>query len=83
MEPVADEVVHYARRCYPFDVEPDYGTMSPYIPLSLYQAAVVRDRQYRMSRHAGAATDIDALKHILGLFAKRWANAGIPNQNCG
>jgi hypothetical protein len=77
MEAVADQVVRYAQRCYPLEVDPDYKTMSPYIPLSLYQAAVACDRQYRISRRASTAVDAETLKLILALFAKRWGNAGI------
>ena len=76
MEAVADRVVRYAERCYSPEVDPDCKTMSPYIPLSLYQAAVVRDRQYRISRRASTAAYVETLKRILTLFAKRWSNAG-------
>lgn len=74
IQQVADQVVYYSRRCYD-DVVPDYATMSPYIPLSLYQAAVVRRRQAKSTGSSIATKDYEAMERILGLFALRWANA--------
>lgn len=74
LQQVADQVVYYSKRCYD-DVVPDYATMSPYIPLSLCQAAVVRRREAKSTGSSIAMKDYKAMERILGLFALRWTNS--------
>lgn len=45
---------------------------SPYLPYSLYQAAVVYHRLWTQSGHLIYRQRLDMLKAIIGNFTKRW-----------
>jgi hypothetical protein len=47
-------------------------TFSPYLPYSLYQAAVVDHRLWTQSGHLIYKQRLDTLKAIIGNFTKRW-----------
>ncbi|KAK5118542.1 hypothetical protein LTR85_008007 [Meristemomyces frigidus] len=76
MKPLSTRITGFSRRLFGNGEGIDYGTLSPYIPLSLYQAAVVQSRLYRQTGEYGHGEALLSLKQILGYFNKRWLVAG-------
>lgn len=74
MHPIAAQIDHYSRRCY--DEQAELEHLSPYTPLSLYQAAVVHSRLYRLDGHSANREALLSLEGKLRFFARRWASAG-------
>ena len=54
----------------------DLDKMSPYVPYSLYQAAVVQYRHLKQTGRPDHQVNLDSLKMILSNFRKRWLVAG-------
>jgi hypothetical protein len=81
MQPIATIIANYAARCYASDANYNCETASPFVPLSLYQAAAVHlhiIQQRQCSVHAKHEYEeaLGPLKTALMNFAKRWAIAG-------
>jgi hypothetical protein len=79
MKPAALSIADFSRRLFAGalnDEDADISTLSPYVPYSLYQAAVIHHRLWNWSADDTHAQALDALKDILRLFKKRWAVAG-------
>ncbi|KAK3620812.1 hypothetical protein LTR56_020586 [Elasticomyces elasticus] len=76
MEPLSTQIVVFSSRLFGDGEGIDYGTLSPYIPLSLYQAAVVQSRLYRRTGERCYGEALLTLKRLLGYFNKRWLVAG-------
>ncbi len=69
-------VTEFSRHLFGDPDAVDYGTMSPYVPYSLYQSAIV---QYRLWKQTGDIKYQDGLgsqKDILGYFERRWLIGG-------
>jgi hypothetical protein len=77
MEPVAVTIYNYAGRCYTSEGDFDYETLSPYIMLSIYQAAVVYLHLQRLSDEPKYASGLERLQTVLKNFARRWAAASM------
>jgi hypothetical protein len=56
-----------------------YNMMSPFVPQSLYQAAIVQFRLWKQTNETRYKTALDSLKQILGHFNKRWLVAGMSD----
>lgn len=54
-----------------------YNMMSPFVPQSLYQAAIVQFRLWKQTNEMRYKNALDSLKNILGHFNKRWLVAGM------
>lgn len=54
----------------------DCDKMSPFVPYSLYQSAVVQYRHLKQTGRANHQVNLDSLKMILTNFKKRWLIAG-------
>jgi hypothetical protein len=52
------------------------ATLSPYLPYSLCQAAVIQYRLWKHTNDPSYKRHIDTLKDIMGEFTKRWVVAG-------
>jgi hypothetical protein len=77
MEPLSAQITSFSHRLFGGpEVEHDYSTFSPYVPLSLYQSAVVQSRLWRATGDVRHQDAVASLKEILGHFNKRWSIAG-------
>lgn len=56
----------------PTGARADESFFSPFIPYSIYQAAVVQDRIWRRTGQSTNKDALDVLRGILGTFRKRW-----------
>jgi hypothetical protein len=54
----------------------EFETLSPFVPYSLYQAAVVQLSLWKRTEMDSHKNAFDSLKIILGHFKKRWLVAG-------
>ncbi|KAK1071613.1 hypothetical protein LTR74_003243 [Friedmanniomyces endolithicus] len=54
MEPLLIRITQFSLRLFGTGQDLNYGTFSPYVPLSLYQAAVVQLRLWKRSERSGA-----------------------------
>jgi len=72
MEPLSHRITQFATRLFGTGQDLNYGTFSPYVPLSLYQAAVVQNRLWMRSGDAAYRENLLALKHILQFYSRRW-----------
>ena len=59
----------------------DIRHMSPLIPYSLYQAAIIQYRSWVRNHEIFCKQRLDSLVKILGYFKKRWLVAGKPPPN--
>ena len=76
MEPLSTQITEFSRQLFGPEKPVNYDLMSPYIPLSIYQSAVVQLRLLRKSGVAWHERAVSSLRDILMQFNKRWANAG-------
>lgn len=51
-------------------------TMSPFIPYSLYQAAIIQFRLWKQTQDHKYKELFNSLQGILDFFSRRWENAG-------
>lgn len=77
MEPLSAQIAEFSSRLFGTGEDLEYGTFSPYVPLSLYQAAVVQHRLWKRTGDASHEGTLHSLKKILGFFHRRWAVAGM------
>jgi hypothetical protein len=54
----------------------DIDKMSPFVPYSLYQSAVVQYRLFQQTAQMEYQRNFESLKSILGSFKRRWLVAG-------
>lgn len=76
LEPLSTQIVQFSRRLFGPEQTVDYNTTSPYVPLSLYQSAVVQLSLWERSNQMVYKEGLASLKEILGFFKQRWASAG-------
>lgn len=76
MEPLSTQITDFSRQLFGPEKPVNYDLMSPYIPLSIYQSAVVQLRLLRKTGVAWHERAVTSLRDILMQFNKRWANAG-------
>ncbi|KAK3067025.1 hypothetical protein LTR53_016340 [Teratosphaeriaceae sp. CCFEE 6253] len=76
MHPLSTQINVFSNQLFGNGEAICYGTLSPYIPLSLYQAAVVQSRLYRRSGEQCYGEALLSLKKLLGYFNRRWLVAG-------
>jgi hypothetical protein len=60
-----------------------YNMMSPFVPQSLYQAAIVQFRLWKQTNETRYKNALDSLKQILGHFNQRWLVAGLCDSFVG
>jgi hypothetical protein len=82
MEPLSKQIAEFSKRLFGDGNSIDYGTLSPYVPYSLYQSAVVQHRLWNQTGHEDHKTALASLKEILGHFRKRWLIAGNDKCSC-
>jgi hypothetical protein len=79
MEPLSTQIAEFSHRLFGESGEDrDYSTLSPYVPLSLYQSAVVQLRLWKQTGDPTYHQRLSSLKAILGHFDRRWAVSGNP-----
>jgi hypothetical protein len=76
MEPLSTQLVQFSSALFSTGEDVDYGTFSPYVPLSLYQAAVVQLRLWNQTGEECYWQGLSSLKRTLGYFGRRWTIAG-------
>ena len=77
MEPLSTQIADFSNRLFGESGEDaDYSTFSPYVPLSLYQSAVVQLRLWKQTGNPAYHKGLNSLKAILGYFNRRWAVSG-------
>ncbi len=76
MEPLSIRITQFSLRLFGTGQDLNYGTFSPYVPLSLYQAAVVQLRLWKRSGEIVHEDNLRSLKHILEYYCRRWLIAG-------
>jgi hypothetical protein len=76
MEPLSTQLVQFSSALFSTGEDVDYGTFSPYVPLSLYQAAVVQLRLWKQTGEECYWQGLSSLKRTLGYFGRRWTIAG-------
>ncbi|KAH7304841.1 hypothetical protein BKA65DRAFT_602133 [Rhexocercosporidium sp. MPI-PUGE-AT-0058] len=70
------QITEFSRHLFGDVAAVDFGVVSPLIPHSLYQAAIV---QYRLGKQIGEMryrNGFESLKEILGYFNRRWLIGG-------
>ncbi|KAL5314236.1 hypothetical protein ACEPPN_018661 [Leptodophora sp. 'Broadleaf-Isolate-01'] len=70
------QITEFSRHLFGDVAAVDFDVVSPLIPLSLYQAAIV---QYRVGKQTGEIrhrNGFESLKEILGYFDRRWLIGG-------
>ncbi|KAK0860466.1 hypothetical protein LTR91_006504 [Friedmanniomyces endolithicus] len=77
MEPLSIRITQFSLRLFGTGQDLNYGTFSPYVPLSLYQAAVVQLRLWKRSGEIVHEDNLRSLKHILEYYCRRWLIAGV------
>lgn len=75
MEPLSTQIVQLSSALFRTGEDISYGTFSPYVPLSLYQAAVVQLRVWKRTGEERYCHGLSSLKQTLGHFNKRWTVA--------
>ena len=77
MEPLSTQIACFSQRLFGgSDEDRDYSTFSPYVPLSLYQSAVVQLRLWKQTGDPAYEERLVSLKGILGHFNRRWVIGG-------
>ena len=76
MEPLSAQIADFSSQLFGAGTQTNYDVMSPYIPLSIYQSAVVQLRLLQRGYKTVNADALNSLRQILGHFSKRWGNAG-------
>lgn len=77
MGPFSTQITSFSQRLFGGpEADRDYSTFSPYVPLSVYQSAVVQLRLWRATGDASYQVGLASLKEILSYFKKRWSIAG-------
>jgi hypothetical protein len=76
MEPLSTQIVQLSSALFGTGEDTNYGTFSPYVPLSLYQAAVVQLRLWKKTGEEHYLQGLSSLKGTLGYFGRRWTIAG-------
>ena len=71
MEPLSHRITQCSTRLFGTGQDLNYGTFSPYVPLSLYQAAVVQLRLWKRGGVAVYQENLHALKHIMEFYSRR------------
>jgi hypothetical protein len=82
MEPLSKRIAEFSKQLFGDGNGIDYGTLSPYVPYSLYQSAVVQHRLWNQTGHEDHKSALASLKEILGHFRKRWLIAGNDKCSC-
>jgi hypothetical protein len=77
LEPISTRISEFSNRLF-IQVElVELETLSPFVPYSLYQAAVVQLGLWKQTDSESYINAFESLKTILGHFKKRWLVAGI------
>jgi hypothetical protein len=77
VEPLSHKVLYYAAKLLGDPEKLNYREISPFIPQSLYQAAVVQHRLWKYKGTVHYKEGLNALRRILGYLKKRWLVAGM------
>jgi hypothetical protein len=79
LESAAVSLVDFSKHVFADPSRKDASFMSPFIPLSLYQAAVIQHRAWRRTKVPFCKERVSHLMKTLQIFSKRWLNAGERN----
>jgi hypothetical protein len=77
LEPICTRISEFSSRLFLHVEHVEFETLSPFVPYSLYQAAVVQLSLWRRTDIESYRNAFESLKTILGHFKKRWLVAGI------
>lgn len=76
MEEVSLYTVRFAEASFGDSESILYETLSPRLPYSLYQAAIIQHHFWRQKGDLPSKARFDSIVSILGVFRKRWMIAG-------
>jgi hypothetical protein len=76
LESTAVSLVDFSKHVFADPTRKDASFMSPFIPLSLYQSAVIQHRAWRRTKVPFCKERVATLVNTLQLFSKRWFAAG-------
>lgn len=89
MKPLSDDIVKYANQILRDPETMKLEEQSPFNPYSLYQAAAVQRRLWKLEHDKVHEEGFESLQQILGNFTRRWLAAGMltiydpdPGFNC-
>jgi hypothetical protein len=77
LEPISKRISEFSRLLFADVEQIEFETLSPYVPYSLYQAAVVQKHLWKQNNDASNKEAVDSLKTILEHFSARWSVAGM------
>ena len=76
MESASVRLVDFSTRLFGDPEIMDIRNMSPLIPYSLFQTALIQYRCWKRNNEVFGKERLDSLMRILGYFSKRWLSAG-------
>lgn len=76
LESTSTRIALFSKHLFGDPAKRNIGVMSPFVPYSLYQAAVVQQRLAKRTGEADYQRNLNSLEQILGTFKQRWLIAG-------
>jgi hypothetical protein len=76
IESAAIRLVEFSKHLFADPESMDIRYMSPFIPVALYQAAMIQYRTWQRTKEIFCRERVNVLLKILGHFGKRWFVAG-------
>lgn len=76
LESTSTRIAVFSNRLFADVSKVDINKMSPLVPYSLYQAAILQHRLFVRTGETNYQANLASLKMILGNFRKRWLIAG-------
>jgi hypothetical protein len=83
LEYISTQIVEFSEYLFRDLDKIKYNLMSPFVPQSLYQAAIVQFRLWKQTNETRYKNALDSLRQILGYFNKRWLVAGMCDSSVG
>jgi hypothetical protein len=77
LEPISTRISEFSNLLFIQVEHVDLQTLSPFVPYSLYQAAVVQLNLWKRTDIDSYRNAFESLKTVLGHFKKRWLVAGM------
>jgi len=72
MEETSVRITAFSKHLFTNEELLDYSTMSPFIPYSIYQSAVMQYRLWKQTGQFEFKENLDSLKNVLDILGRRW-----------
>ncbi len=76
VEETSAEIARHCRRLFGVEEDINYGALSPFVPYTLYQSAVIQLQLLKRFPKSEYEDNVQILKRVLRSFNKRWLVAG-------